>query len=341
MKKNIATLSFMLSIVLLLSMTIIANADIFPPLKVEKEYSKMVVEARKKYKELGFDTNAWVDDYDSFGDYLKFSVNKPYTYRNRDKIMKLDENGIPMVYCNDGYYYNPVTIAQYALTKYSQYIKGDEQCKEKFLQVTDFLMTRSDNGKYRYDYPYTYYVTGRNFEPGWVSGLAQGQVLSVYVRAYHLTNDNKYLKEAEKAFRVLITPVSEGGTLATLEFLDPSLKEYIFFDEYPIVPSTYTLNGFIWAMLGVYDWWQVDPSTNQEAKIYFEKSVKTLKAILPYYDAGGFPTYDLAFITHNIKPTYNVTYHSFHVGLVHAIYTITKDPYFDFVSRVWASYVDY
>ena len=162
----------------------------------------------------------------------------------------------------------------------------------------------------------------------------------MYARAYHLTKDKKYLEAGNKAFNFLITPVEKGGTLSTLESLDPSLKHYIIFDEYPTVPETHTLNGFIFSMLGVYDWWQVEPNKHKKAEKYFNESVKTLKVILPYYDAGGFPTYDLAFITHDIKPTYNVGYQVFHVSLLNAIYSITKDPYFDFVKRVWSSYVE-
>lgn len=299
-----------------------------------------VLEAVASYQEKGYKYSHWIQEYDTFGDYLNFGKHKPTSYRNQEGIMQLDEDGIPKGFYNDDYYYNPVTTAQYALTKYGEYINGDETKKEDFIKAADVLLSLSTDGAYKYSFKYRYYVTGQDFEPPWLSGLSQGQALSVYARAYNLTKDEKYLNEGAKAFEVLIKPIEDGGTLGNLSYLDPELKDYITFEEYPLSPNTYTLNGFIFAMLGVYDWWQLGLDDSELAKEYFEETEKTLKLILKYYDGGGFPTYDLAYINYQSQPNYNITYHIIHIGLMHAMYEITGDEYYSETKEKWIKFVE-
>lgn len=311
-----------------------------PPLQLKQEWADKAKAKQEEYKKVGYDYRLWLQDYTTTGEYMTYGLNKSYTYQDSD-TMKLDENGVPKVKYGDDFHYNPVTTAQYALSMHGLYKRGDEKHKEKFLKAADFLMTLADDvGAYRNQFKYKYNATGIDFEPGWVSGLAQGQVLSVYARAYDLTKDKKYIEAGDKAFKVLITPKEKGGTLSTLADLSPDFKDYIFFDEYPNTPTTYTLNGSMWAALGVYDWSNTETKQKKTAGEYFDKYIQSLKLLIPYYDLGGFPVYDLSYLTLKTDPPFNVTYHVFHVGLTHAIYTITRDPYFDYISRVWASYVN-
>jgi len=72
-----------------------------------------------------------------------------------------------------------------------------------------------------------------------------------------ITKDGRYLHAAENSFQFLTMPQGEGGTLTNMADLNPSLYKYIFFEEYFSKPNGYTLNGFMFTLLGIYDLWQL------------------------------------------------------------------------------------
>jgi len=312
--------------------SLLSSVPYFPNVELKPENQGIVKQAKEKYEDIGYDWRRYEVDYNAFGDYFNFST------KGIQQGKTLDDNGIPMFASNDKLYYHPVMIQQYALQLHSQYMKTGTG-KEQFLNVADFIINLMDeDGSYRYPFGFNYYVTKKDLEPGWVSALAQGQALNVFARAYDLTKDDEYIKAGRKSFDFMVRPVSEGGTMTTLKDLHKSLDGYVFFDEYPIIPSAYTLNGFMFTMIGLYDWSQVDPES--EAKHYFNKSLITLKHILKYYDIGGMTTYDMSFITHKITPVVNPRYHQVHVHLLDALYDITNDEKIKNYRDLWAGYVN-
>jgi hypothetical protein len=92
-------------------------------------------------------------------------------------------------------------------------------------------------------------------------------------------------------------------------------------------------------MLGVYDWSLMPTKESATAKRYFLESLRSLKTVLPYYDLGGFTSYDLEHIVHRKQPTIGANYHAVHVFLLHALGSITHDPVLHQYEQVWASYV--
>jgi heparosan-N-sulfate-glucuronate 5-epimerase len=319
------------------------NSHKWPALELKDEYKAAVKEAKEKYKAQNVDYKPKIKDYKPFDDYLNYGSNGFDRYTNNARI-KLDDSGMPLVKYDNGFHYNPVTIAQYALTSYGAYLKG-EMPQDQFLKATDKLVEMAGtSGALRYDFEWYYYLTQENFQPGWVSGLAQGQALSVLARAYKLTGNKKYLEAGNRVFEFMITPIAQGGTLGSLESLDPSLKDYITFEEYIVQPASYTINGFMFALLGLYDWWQVSPqalsTSHYLAKQYFDQGLDTLERILPYFDIGGFTTYDLGHLIYKKPPHTAVGYHAAHIYLLHALYSITNRPWLKYCENVWASYVD-
>ncbi|OBR96509.1 hypothetical protein CLRAG_03790 [Clostridium ragsdalei P11] len=253
---------------------------------------------------------------------------------------KLDANNIPMRKYNGKFCYNPVSVELYALSMYGKYINGNDT-KKSFLNCADFLINYMDKrGALKYNFAYNHY---EDLKPGWTSSMAQGQALSVFERAFKVTGDKKYVEAGNKALKYLITPVSEGGVMDTLEALDTNLKNKIFFQEYVNTNSSYTLNGYIFTLMGLYDWWHVKEAQNKYysnvAYEYFNKGIDSLKCILPYYDIGGFTSYDLYYITNNSNPNSAGYYHSVHVKQLDTIYYITKDKYFKDMRDLWNSYV--
>lgn len=130
-----------------------------------------------------------------------YSFRSPYLDKeelDRDNLPEnfmLDEAGIPMYHYYWGWEYNPVMIAQNALGSYGAYLStGQASKREDFLSYADWLLNAMEpNGSY--PYPFSFELTqGFNLPEGFISSMAQGQVLSVFVRAYDITGDERYLR---------------------------------------------------------------------------------------------------------------------------------------------------
>lgn len=315
----------------------------WPEIKFIPHYKEIVEKSLELYRQQGRNYNVALQEYSPVGDYLNYGQWKKF---RETENLTFDDQGVPKVRYGDDFHYNPVTIAQYALAQYGNYIlNGDEGAKYRFLTAVDKLLTLQDEeGALRYTFPWKYYLTGEVFEPGWVSGMAQGQALSALSRAYYVTRDPRYLEAGNKALEFMIRPVEEGGTMSTLEDLDPSLKDYIFFEEYISTPNNYTLNGFMFALLGLYDWQALSEKYHKQrdnvAKHYFELGIKTLINVLPYYDIGGFSSYDLGHLTFNKAPHVGVGYHAVHIYLLHALHSVTGEKWLQHFETVWRYYVE-
>lgn len=300
----------------------------------ERTLVEIAEECRKIYYAQGINYKDNYQNYTHKGDYLNwgknFNINE----------FSLDLQGIPVFAYKDNKHYHPVYILQFLLGLYGK-LTTSKNYFMKFQTVgTYFAKMQDELGAFRYPFEYDYYL--KKLNSGWVSGMAQGQALSVFARAFHLTKHQNFLEVGNKAFGFLITPVAEGGVMNTLEDLNSNLKDYIIFEEYVIKPASYTLNGFMFTLLGIYDWWQVNPDKNiaEKAKYFFLEGIKTLKKILPLYDIGGFTAYDLSYITHKRQPHIGISYHAVHIYLLHALHSITQDDELKKFEQLWASYVE-
>lgn len=296
-------------------------------------------QAQENYKKNGYKYEPYLATYKPFGDYFNASKRNFQTER-----LTKDKNGIVMVKYGDQYQYNPVTIAQFALTSYGKYIKTSNVTdKNEFLKYADALIgLQGKDGALRYNFEYRKPYLHTKYKKGWVSAMAQGQALSVYARAYHITGNTKYLNAGKMAFKFLNTPKSKGGTLTTLADISKNYKDYIFYEEYISTPNNYTLNGYMFTLIGLYDWSQVKTKADygqKEADKMFKKGIASLVILLPKYDIGGFTSYDLSGITMKQRPHVLEAYHAVHIYQLYGLYTITGNPILLNYHKLWASYV--
>lgn len=232
-----------------------------------------------------------------------------------------------MINYGQEFQYNPVTISQFILSEYGK-AKNEDNKVKMLAGVDQLLALQSADGAFRYYFPYRHYTMVARYNPGWVSGMAQGVALSALARAYSTTKDPRMLDHGNRAVEFLKVPKSSGGPLVTLEDLDKSLDNYIFFEEYLTTPNVYTLNGYMFTLLGLYDWAEVTDS--REARSLFKSGMRTLEKLLPYYDIGEFSAYDLSFLTHErpnyltpAKPHAALRYHAVHITELSALSDIT------------------
>ena len=301
------------------------------------EFKELAEKSVTTYHEQNRDYTKFLSDsgYDPLGDFLNWGRDNNY-----DTVPK-DPNGI-VTSTTETERYNPCTIAQYSLCLYGKYLNGEAN-KRAFLHQADFVLSMiEDDGSVRYYFDYPYYcLPDKYFKSGWCSAMDCGHLLSICARAYQLTGDKKYCNYAEKIIGFLQTPIEDDGVMATLEDLDPTLTSYVIFEEYPTKPATYTLNGFMYTLIGIYDWSCVESPTQDKAKELFDSGIRTLVKILPYYDIGGFTAYDLSHMTvGRDTPHIGVGYHREHNAFCKIFYDITGIEEFNHYYKLWASYVE-
>jgi hypothetical protein len=118
--------------------------------------------------------------------------------------------------------------------------------------------------------------------PPWTSGLSQGTALQVLARSWQRFKEPELLTAAQQALGIFQTPPSSGVQVKT-----PAGSEYA---EYTYAPSDRILNGFIQAVVGLYDYTQItkDPLGQK----LFEAGDAEARAETPRYDTGAWSLYD-------------------------------------------------
>lgn len=175
----------------------------------------------------------------------------------------------------------------------------------------------------------------RALEPGWYSAMAQGQAMSTLVRAYLMTKDDTYLKAALRATGPFKLPSEQHGVKAVF------MNKYDWYEEYPTIPSSFVLNGFIYSLVGLYDLAQTaGEKLGRDAGQLYSKGMESLKVMLPLYDTGSGTIYDLRHFILGMAPNLaRWDYHTTHINQLQLLGTIDNSPIFrDFVKR-WKSYL--
>ncbi len=244
-----------------------------------------------------------------------------------------DDNGIPLLDYRGrlGKQYNPIAIAQYGLGNFNQFHKnGSGARRRRFLRVADWLTENlEENGAglkvWHHHFDWEYRDTLR---APWYSGLAQGQGISVLVRAAQDTGEARYQEAADKAFEALVTPVDKGGTL----FVDREGRKWI--EEYIVEPPTHILNGFLWALWGVRDY--ASATGNEKAGRLFEDCVETLKSNLARFDSGFWSLYEQSGT--GLKMMASPFYHALHIVQLQVMHWLTGEEIFQKYALKWEGY---
>ncbi|XP_015916541.1 D-glucuronyl C5-epimerase B [Parasteatoda tepidariorum] len=171
--------------------------------------------------------------------------------------------------------------------------------------------------------------------PGWYSAMAQGQAMSLLTRAFKVTGDLHYLEAALRAIKLFYIRSERGGILTTF------LGKYVWYEEYPTIPSSYVLNGFIYSLFGLYD---VQQSGHhqlcREAGKLFQEGLVSLKRMLPLFDTGSGSVYDLRHYSLGVAPNLaRWDYHSTHINQLLFLSTIHDDPIIKSISERWTGYM--
>jgi heparosan-N-sulfate-glucuronate 5-epimerase len=258
--------------------------------------------------------------------YMNFSAKARYTGpSDADGIPKLNYHG------KIGLQYNPIAIAQWGLGNFNLHKQGAaEHSFRKFLLASDWLCARLEKNAHGVDvwhHHFDWEYRARLRSP-WYSGLAQGQGISLLLRAHAETGEQKYLDAAARAFRSFLVPTGAGGVAFTDSNGD------VWFEEYIVSPPTHILNGFVWALWGVYDFWIATQSS--QARALFAAGVNTLRGNLRRYDLGFWSLYEQSGT--RLPMIASPFYHRLHIVQLRIMHTLTGEPTFGLCADRWAKY---
>ena len=254
-------------------------------------------------------------------------------FEKADYRGQYDGKGIPMLdyHGKVGLQYNPIAIAQYGLGNFNLYKRtGDPLRYEAFMSTANWLIENLETN------PKNVFVWNHHFDweyrdtlkSPWYSALSQGQGISVLVRAYAETGDKRYLSEAEKAFIAFEKGLNEGG----VQYIDD--KGLVWFEETIVDPPTHILNGFIWSLWGVYDYYLA--TKNTKAKELFEEGLRTLGADIDRFDAGFWSLYEQSGTI--LSMVASPFYHDLHIVQLEVMYKLTGKDIFKQYAGKWKTY---
>ncbi|NRA12789.1 MAG: hypothetical protein HRT57_12600, partial [Crocinitomicaceae bacterium] len=198
-----------------------------------------------------------------------------------------DAHGIPMFGFGENAVYNQIYIIQYGLISYDlihdgvnieentarlekcvQWLENNEE------QLNGALIWRNHFPNIRYGLP-----------SGWMSGMYQGQAISLLLRYGQLINqEEKYVNKSLEAFKFFHIDYEDGG----VKRIDSEGNFWL--EEYPGTEPSFVLNGFVYTFLGIYDLWRV--SKDPQVEKMMNDCIDTLINSLHKYDSGFWSIYD-------------------------------------------------
>lgn len=293
-----------------------------------KKFSKDILEfliIKKKYN-LKIDESKALYPVD-----LDFTLDDEVNYYH-----PFDEHGIPMkVYVSKGKQYNATRIASYGFAHWGRYQNNSKEIhKQEFMKVLFWFYQNNHRGLWFYKFEWN------TLEKNWISCMAQGEGISILVRGYLLTLEDKYIDLAIKAIEPFKKLVRDKGVASYLN------DNSIFFEEYPTDDPVHVLNGFLYSLIGLIELKEIlENSAERESEAVdlstlIDSAITSLEKNIERWDSGFWSYYDLHLEGKNIRNISTIIYHMLHVTQLKYIATKTNNNYLLGVSSRWEKYLN-
>lgn len=241
-----------------------------------------------------------------------------------------DENGVPMVGWGQEADYYPSNIAQYGFILHEIWRRN--QILTDYLDKMNACINWFENNKEVFNDTYVWRQPTADshygLKAGWASAMTQGEVISFLLRMYQINGEENLLNTAIKAYDFLQFDIKEGGVRRF------DADGNLWLEEYPTEQPSFVLNGFIYAVFGLYDLYRV--TKLERVKKDIELCVKTLTENIEKYDTGYWSLYDQM---HGelVKYYYQKNVHT---PQLEALYELTGEGVFDQLAMKWKKTVN-
>ena len=250
-------------------------------------------------------------------------LEQPYIRENyiSTTIEYFDQDSVPVQIKNGEMYYNPVFTSLYGIRYVDAFIRSEDSYYLTLAKrIADRLVeeSRADNQILLFPYNFEFeYSHEDRFQTPWYSGMAQGRMLTFFVRMYGVTNESKYLEWAHQTFETF--KLIKNQDHDWIGYIDN--ENYYWIEEYPAEKPIHVLNGFIYAIYGLYDYYLL--TKDEESLHLLNASVTTIENYIgDFRNPGGICSYDLK------NRFLNSDYHDIHVDQLNMLFAITGETYF-------------
>jgi hypothetical protein len=228
-------------------------------------------------------------------------------------------------------HYHPIRIAQFALHRFGVWRATESSAaRADFLAQAAWLRDHQQAdgvpGLYRFDFPWNKYGAAA----GWSSAMAQGEAISVLLRADCLEPKAGYADAAIRAAQPFRKEIAAGGVVWRG-------AEDVFFEEIANASAPHVLNGCIYALWGTWELWKRsgEPWLGELS----ERCAQTIRRWLPRFDTGWWTLYSLLLSAAQRPHLATLKYHQFHIAQMRVLAPMFSEPIFDQTAARWASYV--
>lgn len=211
--------------------------------------------------------------------------------------------------------YFSIGIFQYGLAAYDLYLKsGEDRYKKKLLACAGWALDNQQaDGSwvtFAYENPEHPY-----------SAMAQGEGISMLLRAHVVTGDERYMAAACKAKDFMLKSITEGGTTRY-----QGDRVYL----YECTHEPLILNGWIFSLWGLYDYSKY--VADEWVKAVLAATLTSLKEKLPAFDLKYWSRYE------DGKRICSPFYQKLHIAQLRVMYDLFGDEIYQKYADRWDGY---
>ncbi|HEX7474223.1 MAG TPA: D-glucuronyl C5-epimerase family protein [Candidatus Limnocylindrales bacterium] len=228
-----------------------------------------------------------------------------------------DAQGITFKVINGRRVYSPGNLASDGDRYLDGYVRtGNPAYLERALVRARKLLTlsvMSGGGRY---FAYKFSYASEGLPAPWFSAYSQGFALSLFVRLYRVTGDRHW---ADRARETALSFRRLGP--ASRPWVAYAPNGFLWLEEYPSAHPSHVLNGFDFALFGLYDYERLtrDPT----AHALLEGALRTMRAYGARYRVPSqVCLYDLV---HRTQP---VHYHAIAIWQLRDLTALSGDPWY-------------
>lgn len=235
-----------------------------------------------------------------------------------------DQDSVPMAIFGDSVYYHPVYTSSFGINFVDGAVRdGNPDYLKLAERIARRLVENANETNDKFLFPYNFdfkYTDADYLESPWYSGMAQGRMLTLFSRLYDVTGNKIYLSWADSTFESLKLLRNHNSDEDWVGYIDED--NYYWIEEYPSEEKpVHVLNGFIFAIYGLYDYYLV--TDKPEALMLLKASITTIEHYIgEYRNPNGISYYDLK------NKFTNEKYHFIHIEQLNMIFKITGEQYF-------------
>ncbi len=208
-----------------------------------------------------------------------------------------------------------IGIFQYGIAAYDLFLNTKEEVyRKKLIACADWAVDNQQNDgswvTFAYENPEHPY-----------SSMAQGEGISMLIRAHIETQDDKYLSAIHKAKDFMLKAISDGGA-TNYSGEDVYLYECT---HDPLI-----LNGWIFSLWGLYDYYKY--LNDSEVQDVLDATLASLKKKLPEFDIKYWSKYE------DGKRICSPFYHKLHIAQLTVMYDLFGDSIYKEYADKWETY---